>query len=149
MDEPAVSGLVGPGLRTSIRNQIPCTIRGLERSGGVVTVELALAGAVTLRSRITVESADLLSLQPGMAVLALCKVTAVTVAKSGRSKAAVNRLRGVVERASESEGDKEVSLKLDSGIQLLGFANAATGFRVGQTATAIIAESAIAIVLSA
>lgn len=148
MDDLGASGLIGLGLRTSIRNQIPCTVRGLERSGGVVTVELALSDGALLRSRITSESAELLGLQPGMAVLALCKATAVKVAQSGRSKSGTNRLPGLVKRASETEGDKEVSLKLDSGIQLVGFTNAVASFQVGQTATASIEESAIAIALS-
>ncbi|MCC6533331.1 MAG: TOBE domain-containing protein [Burkholderiales bacterium] len=149
MDELGTSGLAGLGLRTSIRNQIPCTVRGLERSAGVVTVELALADGATLRSRITVESAELLGLQPGTAVLALCKATAVSVAERWRSRAGVNQLRGVVNRASESKADKEVSLRLASGAQLVGFTPAAVTLHVGQPAVALVEDSAIAIALGA
>lgn len=149
MDELGESGLVGLGLRTSIRNQIPCRIHGLERSGGIVTVELALSDGATLRSRITVESAELLGLQPGMPVLALCKATAVSVAERCRAKPGVNRLHGVVQRATNSDDDKEVSLKLGSGIQLVGFALGAGALHVGQAATVCVEESAVAIALSA
>ncbi len=149
MDELGASGVVGLGLRTSIRNQIPCTVQGLERSGGVVTVKLALPDGATLRSRITVESAELLGLQPGMAVLALCKATAVSVAARCRSKPGVNRLHGVVQRATNTDDDKEVSLKLGSGIQLVGFAFGVGPLHVGQAAIVCIEESAVAIALSA
>lgn len=149
MDDLGASGLAGLGLRTSIRNQIPCTVRGLERSGGVATVELALPDGAVLRSRITVESAELLGLQPGMAVLALCKATAVSVAERWRSRPGVNRLHGEVKRASESEDDREVSLRLASGTQLVGFTPAAVKLRVGQPAVAAVEDSAIAIALGA
>lgn len=149
MDDLGGSGLVGLGLRTSIRNQIPCTVRGMERAGGVVTVELALPDAAALRSRITVESAELLGLQPGMAVLALCKATAVSVAEKWRSRPGVNRLHGVVKRASTSAADREVSLRLASGTQLVGFTPAAVTLHVGQPAVAAVEDSAIAIALGA
>lgn len=149
LDGVAVSGLVGLGLRTSIRNQIPCTVRRQERSGTIVTVELALADGSPLRSRITLESAELLGLQSGMGVLALCKATAVTITKSGRLPPGGNCLQGVVKRAPKTDGDREVALKLGSGMQLVGFADAAAGFHVGQAACAHVDESAIAIALSA
>ncbi|HXF54767.1 MAG TPA: TOBE domain-containing protein [Hyphomicrobiaceae bacterium] len=148
-DDLGASGLAGLGLRTSIRNQIPCTVRRLTPCGRVVAIELALADGAALRSRITVESAELLGLQPGMTVLALCKATAVKIVKGGRARPGVNHLRGVVRRATRTEGDKELSLRLDSGVQLVGFARAATGFRVGQTAVACVEESAVAIAVGA
>lgn len=149
MDDLAASGLVGLGLRTSIRNQIPCTVHRLERSGGAVSVELALPDGTALRSRITVESAELLGLQPGMPALALCKATAVSVAENLRSRPGVNLLLGVVNRAPESDDDREVSLRLKSGTQLVGFTPGAATLQVGQPAMATVEESAVAIALGA
>ena len=72
-------GLAALGLRTSMRNQLPCTVKRLKPQGPAMRVELALADGTALFSRITRESAQLLALHPGQAVLALCKATAVTV----------------------------------------------------------------------
>ncbi len=78
-----------------------------------------------LCSRITVESAELLGLHANLPVIALCKATAVSIAGNKRARPGVNRLPGLVTRAHGSGADSEVSLKLESGIQLVGFASAA------------------------
>src|SRR6218665_893108 len=78
---PALARLA---LRTSMRNQLPCTVGPLALQGQIVRVPLRLArtdgeggadgadGALDLAARITRESAELLGLQPGLAVQALC-----------------------------------------------------------------------------
>lgn len=66
-------------LRTSMRNHLPCVVAGLRRTGTLVEVSLTLADGTTLQSRITQASAELLDLRPGLAVLALCKATAVAI----------------------------------------------------------------------
>lgn len=147
--ELGAANLAGLGLRTSMRNQFPCTVRTQARAGGAVSVELALPDGTALRSRITVESAELLGLRPGTAVIALCKATAVAVAERWRAKHGVNRLPGVVRRAPGSGEDREVSLRLPSGLQLVGFAPAAVTLRTGKPAVAAVEESAVAIALSA
>ncbi len=67
-------------LRTSMRNQFSCVVASLRPVQGMVRVRLTLAEDLVLHSRITRESAQLLGLQAGLPVLALCKATAVTVA---------------------------------------------------------------------
>ena len=139
---------LGLGLRTSMRNQLPCTVQALEHRGAAVTVRLALPEGSLLRSRITAESAELLALRPGAAVLALCKATAVTIAGRCRARAGLNRLAGVVTRASGSAADKEVSLRLAAGIQLVGFSRAGEPLRIDSAAVAAVDESAVAIAVA-
>ena len=68
-----LAGVAALGLRTSMRNQLPCTVKALKKKGPLVRVELSLADGTVLASRITRESAQLLALAPGLPVLALCK----------------------------------------------------------------------------
>lgn len=85
-------GLAALGLRTSMRNQVPAQVLGLRRVGALVDVTLGLAGGLTLSSRLTRESAELLGLQTGLAVQALCKATAVRIeAVSGEALGGVRR----------------------------------------------------------
>ena len=154
-------------VRTSMRNLLPCQVQSLQLTGQIVQVTLvfsqsASAGApstaapgILLVSRITLESAELLALQPGLAVLALCKATAVTVSRAGPKlatapgkRAAVNLLPGRATRVSRGETGDEVSLSLDGGLQLVGFALAASGIRVGTRVQASVDEAAVVISLA-
>ena len=136
-------------LRTSMRNQFPCTVQALRGRGQALHVHLALEGGTALVSRVTVESAQLLGLQPGMAVLALCKATAVSVAAYGTGAAAgTNLLYGRVTRASRSAAGGEVALELAAGVQMVGFAGPGSGLKVGQDAVARVDHAAIVIAIS-
>lgn len=154
-------------VRTSMRNLLPCQVQSLQLTGQIVQVTLvfsqsASAGApstaapgILLVSRITLESAELLALQPGLAVLALCKATAVTVSRAGPKlatapgkRAAVNLLPGRATRVSRGETGDEVSLSLDGGLQLVGFALAASGIRVGTRVQASVDEAAVVVALA-
>lgn len=75
----APAGLAALGLRTSMRNQLPAQVLGLRRAGALVDVTLGLVGGLTLVSRLTRESTELLGLQTGLAVQVLCKATAVRI----------------------------------------------------------------------
>ena len=160
-------------IRTSMRNQLPCQVQSLQVMGHIVRVTLALsmgargdaaaaspadaladglAGA-RLVSRITRESAELLALQPGRAVLALCKATAVTVQRLApafdRAGAAGNLLAGRAVRVSRGQTGDEVSLQLEAGLQLVGFAPPASGIRVGSKVVAHLDEAALVVALPA
>ena len=141
----APQGLLGLGLRTSMRNQLPCTVEAVEPTKNGVRVALHLADGALIHSRITVESAELLGLRPGLPVLALCKATAVTIARSMDERDGLNLLQGQVARAATSTGDREVSIALPSGPQLVGFAAPASRMKPGQAATAALEESAVVI----
>ena len=161
-------------LRTSMRNQLPCQVHGLEVKGHIVRVTLALSGGAVaaamaesppgvliqarLVSRITRESAELLALRPGLAVLALCKATAVTVQRILPGKAiaglvaapgaAGSVLAGRAIRVSRGETGDEVSLRLEAGLQLVGFAPPASGIRLGAKVMARLDEAALVVALA-
>jgi molybdate transport system regulatory protein len=132
-------------LRTSMRNQFPCTVASLKPHQGQVRVQLLLADGSALHSRITRESAQLLALKPGLAVLALCKATAVQVAARIAASPTRNVLAGTVSRASRAAAGGEVSLRLPGGVQLVGFAAAGHGLKAGQTAMAAVDEAGVVI----
>lgn len=144
---PGAPGLAALGLRTSMRNQLPCVVKALQPQGQALRVELGLADGSALFSRITRESAELLGLVPGRAVLALCKATAVQVVPAGEPVAGRNRLLGRVSRASRASGGGEVAVALDGGLQLVGFSGSASGLKVHAAAVAYVDESAVVVAL--
>lgn len=150
---PALSHV---GVRTSMRNQLPCHVARLDTAGQMVRVQLRLAGGDRLVSRITKTSAELLGLKKGLAVLALCKATAVLVeAKTGieededsHTSSGKPGLSGRVVRISRGATGNEVSLQLDGGLQLVGFAAAGSGLKSKARVNALIEESAVVIALA-
>ena len=142
-------GIAGMGLRTSMRNQMPCTVQDIRQDKGSATVVLALPDGQLLCSRITLESVQLLSLAPGQKVLALCKATAVTVAPTIVGLGGVNWLRGKVLRRGSGAAGVEVSLQLCPGLGLVGFADAQTPLKLRQAAMAAIEPHAVVIGLVA
>jgi len=149
---PALTGgqsdLSALALRTSMRNQLPCTVQALKPDTGAVRVTLRLAGGTLLSARITRESAELLDLQPGLTVLALCKATAVSVAAHADLADSRNALPGKVDRTSRSVKGGQVVLTLDSGLQLVGFTSAGPVLKVGQAAMALIDASALVLAVT-
>lgn len=149
---PAVGWLA---LRTSMRNQFPARIEQLEGSGPVARVWLRLGEEGRIAARITQESVQLLGLAPGMAVIALCKATAVKVARAADqeakrdSKGSANRLEGAVTRVARGDSGDEITLALAPGLQLVGFAPPASGLRVRQRVLAWVDESSVVVALGA
>jgi len=141
----AKPGLAALGLRTSMRNQLPCAVAALHTRGDSVRVELQLAPGLTLVARGTRVSAELLGLRSGLPVLALFKATAVVVAAELAPRAGCNLLPGRVARASRAAGGGEVSLALRPGLHLVGFAAAGHGLRAHQAAMAQVEESGVVI----
>lgn len=141
----AAPGLAALGLRTSMRNQLPCHVHALERKGPMIQVDLMTAGGDALVSRITRESAQLLGLRPGLQVLALCKATAVEVCATGQPVPGRNLLQGRATRVSRAAGGGEVALTLRGRLALVGFSGAHSGLRVGAAAVAQLDESAVAL----
>ena len=135
-------------LRTSMRNQLPCTVQALKPDAGAVRVTLRLAGGALLSARITRESAELLGLAAGLAVLALCKATAVSVVAHPVLADGRNALPGKVDRTSRSVKGGQVVLTLDSGLQLVGFTGTGPVLKVGQAAMALIDASAVVVAVT-
>lgn len=146
---PAAATLPHTGLRTSMRNQFPCRVDRLEAKGQTVRVVLRLPDGSQLVSRITKASAELLGLKKNLAVLALCKATAVRVSPPSASPAEGQQLSGRAQRVSRGANGDEVSLLLAAGLQLVGFAAAGSGIRAKTPVSALIDESAVVIALPA
>lgn len=143
------------GVRTSMRNQLPCHVERLDAKGQMVRVHLRLANDAPLVSRITRTSAELLGLQRGQAVLALCKATAVLVtahehgAAGSSAQSNSQALSGRALRISRGATGDEVSLQLDAGLQLVGFSAAGSGLKIKARVHALVDESALVIALAA
>ena len=138
-------------IRTSMRNQLPCNVQSLEINGHIVKVALVFASGGTLVSRITFESAELLSLRPGLPVLALCKATAVGVIKAGAVQDIAlvgNQLLGRAARVSRGPSGDEISITLEAGLQLVGFAAPGSGIRVGSKVLAHLDEAAVVVAMA-
>ncbi|MFM6991207.1 MAG: TOBE domain-containing protein [Rhodoferax sp.] len=142
-------GLLGLGLRTSMRNQLACEIQAITTDAGSASVRLALPGGQTWVSRITRESAEILGLRVGLSVLALCKATAVQIRPQHDKADGLNLLSGSVTALSQPVKDGEATLQLAPGLPLIGFATSARGLRVGQPAVAAVQASAVVIAATA
>ena len=138
-------GRAALALRTSMRNQFPCTVGAVTAFQGLVRVGLLLSDGETIHARITRESVQLLGLTPGLAVLALCKATAVEIARHIEPAPTRNLLHGSVTRASRAATGGEVVLRLGSGVQLVGFATAGHGLRSRAPCMASVDESGVVI----
>ena len=143
----AAQALPGAGLRTSMRNNLPCRVTQLMMStpgDPMVRVVLALPPSVQITSSITRESAELLGLQPGLAVLALCKATAVRImAGAVPAREHVNLIAGKVTRLSRGSVRDEVVMSLPGELQLVGFADHPSRLRAGSMVTASVEENAV------
>lgn len=139
--------LAALGLRTSMRNQLPCVVAAMSATRGLVRVKLLLPGGEFLYSRVTRESAQLLGLSRGRQLLALCKATAVLVAPRVGPGDPRNLLQGRVSRVSRAVQGGEISLQLDAGLNLVGFATPGHGLKAGRRAVAAVEESAVVLAL--
>lgn len=143
----------GLGLRTSMRNQLPCRVESVEPVGPhdpSVRVHLRTPGQALLTSSVTRESVDLLALAAGLDVLVLCKATAVRIGRGDPNEAPGQCvLQGRIERLARGQGRDEVVLSLDGGGQWVGFAeHPFAAARKGQRASAVMAPSALVIGLA-
>ncbi|GAB4217996.1 MAG: hypothetical protein Fur007_22060 [Rhodoferax sp.] len=101
-----------------------------------------------LVAAITAESAELLGLQPGLTLLALCKATAVTLtAPEAEPPATCHALDGTLIRVHAGAGRPQAVLQCPGGQQLVGFADPPLPLAQGQPARAHIAESVIVLAL--
>ena len=144
----SIRGLVGLGLRTSMRNQLPCTVQSISKQTGVARVRLALPTGESLTSRITCESAELLGLRSGMDALALCKATAITVMTSCTGREGLNRLHGEIVQISSEDNGGEVAVQLMHGLRLIGFPAGGQALSLHQNVVAALDEAAVVIAIA-
>lgn len=95
----------------------------------------------------TRESIELLSLKPGLTVLALCKATAVRIEAGEAGAHGSNRLASRVLRVARGNSSDELVLTLTSGQQLVGFAARPNRLRSGSKAWAHLEASAVVLAL--
>jgi len=134
-------------VRTSMRNQLPGEVVSLHRQGTIVRVHLRLPGGAALVARITRDSAQLLGLAVGQGVIVLCKATAVTVAPAAGALPDANQLAGRVTRVSRGDQGDEVSVALDGGLALVGFAAPRSPLRARAPVLLAVDESALVLAL--
>jgi molybdate transport system regulatory protein len=144
----------GLGLRTSMRNQLPCRVLDVQPASPddpAVWVDLQTPGSERLTASITRESVDLLGLQPGLEVLVLCKATAVVVAAAGGPQADANAgvpacaLSGTVARVSAGAQHDEVVLALTGGGHWVGFAPHGLALGLGEAVIARTPAAALVV----
>ena len=149
--DPSPRTLSRLAIRTSMRNQLPCTVASIEGQGQIVRVTLRLPEGGALMSSITRESAELLGLVEGLQVLALCKATAVGIARIDESPANprnATRIEGRASRVSRGETGDEVAVSIAGGLQLVGFASPGSGLRIGSRVALHVEASAVVIALA-
>lgn len=137
-------------IRTSMRNYLPCHVKGLKMSGQIVRVCLAVNDTLpVLIARITRTSAELLALKPGLQVLAMCKATAVKISDEANTSdlSVANHFCGTAARISTGDKEDEVTMELSPGLQLVGFASAEKKIRLNDRVFASVDESAVVIAL--
>lgn len=140
--------LAGVGFRTSMRNQLPCIVKEIEKTRGAARVIISLTDGQLLASKITLESLQLLSLQVDQQVLAMFKATAVTVAPTIVAIGGVNLLHGKVARRGTGSSGVEVSLQITPGLGLVGFADVESAPKLRKSAMAAVEENAVVIGLA-
>ena len=138
VDNPSTKLL---GLRTSMRNQFPVTVRSIIKKGAFVRVTFASKGGNVFHSNITSTSAELLEIKKDQALLALCKATAIKISPIANQRSP-SATMGIVIRKSRGTQLGEVSLLIEPGISLAGFCNQLSLMRIGDEACAEIEESA-------
>ncbi len=134
------------GLRTTMRNQFPCTVTAITKKAGFVRVALTAKGGTVFHSKITSASAELFELHPGQQVLVLCKATAVQIHTSTREKNK-NVIHGIVVRKSRGSDSGEVNLLVEPGITIVGFVEQLSQFNISDEAKAVIDETAVVLAL--
>ena len=149
LDQPVLARLA---VRTSMRNQWPCTVQALEVQGSRVRVQLRDAGtqAIALYAHVTRESAELLGLAAGMPVLAMAKATAVQVADAAFDAwpaTDATLWSGTLTRVEEGEG-REVAVRLAGGLHIVGFMHdSAADGAVGDAVQVRIPAAAVVLAL--
>lgn len=148
---PQLRQVASSTLRTSLRNQFPATIRTIKIGSALVRLILQIDDTHLIRASVTTESAQLLGLEEGMSVLALTKATGVNITADfpdGESHALENQLVGEVIRCERAAKGGECSIRLPSGIVIVGFARGRHGLKINQRAVASIAPSSVVIALT-
>jgi len=140
-------GIASVGFRTSMRNQLPCSVEKIERHSASAQIELAMERQ-SLQAQITHESLELLHLKPGQKVIAMFKATAVSIVPSMVAMKGVNHLQGRVLRRGKGVSGFEISLEVGTDLTLVGFAGPQTILKGRQSAVAAVEANAVVIAVA-
>lgn len=146
----SLPGLVPVGattLRTSMRNQFPATVTHIVRGAAMVHLTLEIDAQNSIKSTLTQESAQLLGITQGSRVLALCKATAIEIARHVQTDAKTSVIKGNVVRSARNDKGGEVTIRLAGGTSLVGFSRSGHGLHLGDEAQAVIAPQAVVVAL--
>lgn len=135
------------GLRTTMRNQFPAQVSSIHKKGDSIRVEVSTKGASVFAARITAASAELFALHTGQQVQVLFKATAVAIQLPGSKADKGNAIHGIVVRKSRGRSSGEVSMLVEPGITIVGFADNLSEFTISDSAVAFIDESALVLAL--
>lgn len=137
-------------LRTSLRNHIPAVVETMKVGSALVQLYLRIDDDNLAKASITKESAILLNLHEGMEVLALTKAIGVSISAKAEeaSGRGTNIIAGEVVRCERAMRGGECTIRLKSGISIVGFARRGHGLHLNQTAYAFIPSSSIVIALN-
>ena len=146
----AVSRLSTSSLQTSMRNQFPARIERIKIGSALVRLILRIDDTHLVRASVTQESLQLLGLRPGMEVLALTKATGIDILPDFPDSVADrpdNLIVGEVLRCSRPGKGGECTIRLPSGLTIVGFARTGHGLAPGSKAVAHLPPAAIVIAL--
>lgn len=138
-------------LQTSMRNQFPARITVMKLGAALVRLILRIDDTHLLKASVTKESAQLLGLREGMEVLALTKATGVEISGAfPEDPNAIddNLIVGEVIRSERAGKGGECSIRLPSGIVIVGFAHGNHGLKLHDRAVAHIPPSSIVIAIA-
>ena len=138
-------------LQTSMRNQFPARITVMKLGAALVRFILRIDDTHLLKASVTKESAQLLGLREGMEVLALTKATGVEISGAfPEDPNAIddNLIVGEVIRSERAGKGGECSIRLPSGIVIVGFAHGNHGLKLHDRAVAHIPPSSIVIAIA-
>ena len=117
------------------------------KKGDSVRVKVSTRGASVFAARITAASAELFALHKGQHVQVLFKATAVAIQAPGSQADKGNAIHGIVVRKSRGRSSGEISMLVEPGITIVGFADNLSEFQISDSAVALIDESALVLAL--
>lgn len=139
--------MAGTHFSISMRNQIPARIHTMKLGSALVRLILSIDKDHLIRASVTKESAQLLGLREGMSVIALCKATGVEVF-SQPPETADNLLQGTVIHCDRAAHGGECTVRLPSGLTIVGFARGNHGLHVHGPAWVVMPCDNIAVALA-
>lgn len=138
-------------MKASARNQLFGIIDTVNQGATYAEVIIKLKGGDTLVASVTVESAQVLGMKPGMEVVGLIKAPMVTLVTEfgGYKLSARNQLAGTISRIEKGVVNSDVVLELKGGDTIAATVTNPSletmGISVGASATAVFKAGAVII----